>query len=351
MSFKYPQAEALGLRFKALFASAHNPFPGSLTVDVIINPASGMLLHKKAFIRRLKEMDTFLEGRTLRNNNIHDTRIHVTLFPRHAAEISKDILSNSAAKLDDYRLVVSVGGDGTHQETLENFLNVPAEHLKRFCFFRFPMGTGNDGADCDYFYEALTILYNGRIGKKAGALRIKPKGMHPFYAFNIASLGIDAYVTFLTNKLKGILPGDVYKIIADVSTLFYEPIYKAGDMRIVLTEGSREVEFTGRYMLFAVGVSGRRCYGDHKWVLPGSENVCAIERTSLKNKLKIKKLLYQGKHGDIGEVGFHNADFLTVYYPLKVPMQMDGEAVWLSPESFPLTMEVLSPRLPILESG
>lgn len=351
MNHTYPRAEALGMRFHALFSAAVNPFPGPLRVDIIINPASGVLCKKKEFLRCLDTFDHFLSDKTRRKNRIEVVRIHTTMFPRHAAEISKEILRRAESADGTYHLILSIGGDGTHQETLENFLFIGEKYLRRFCFFRLPMGTGNDGADTDTFSQSLEILYNGRAGKKAGAVRIKPGNMHPFYAFNIVSLGVDAYITFLSNKLKGVLPGDVYKIIADVATLFYEPVYKAEMMRVSCGKNGEEERIAGRFMLFAVGVSGHRSYGDHKWILPGDENICGIERTSLKNKLKIKKLFYEGNHGRREEVHFWKSDYLIIDYPVKIPMQMDGEAVWLGPENFPLTIEVIPPCLSILEQG
>jgi diacylglycerol kinase family enzyme len=97
-----------------------------------------------------------------------------------------------------------------------------------------------------------------------------------------------------------------------------------------------------------VGISGARTYGGHMPVLPGRENVCIVEGMSVMEKIRNKKLFYVGRHGELPQVSFHRADRVEISYHSSIPMQLDGEIAWLTPESFPVTMTVLEPKINVL---
>jgi diacylglycerol kinase family enzyme len=65
-------------------------------------------------------------------------------------------------------------------------------------------------------------------------------------------------------------------------------------------------------------------------------------------KIRNKKLFYLGRHGELPEVTFYKAGRMDVDYKGSIPMQLDGEQVWLTPRDFPVRMEVLSPRIKVL---
>ena len=44
----------------------------------------------------------------------------------------------------------------------------------------------------------------------------------PWYAFNIASIGVDAYVVYLTNTVKKKLPGNFYHFCVPLSGIIYD---------------------------------------------------------------------------------------------------------------------------------
>ena len=102
--------------------------------------------------------------------------------------------------------------------------------------------------------------------------------------------------------------------------------------------------------MVVVGISGARTYGGHLPVLPGSENVCLIGRMSAFRKIRVKKLLYIGKHGELPEVSFYRAYKVDVAYKGRIPMQLDGELTWLDPGDFPVTMKILEPKIKVLRN-
>ncbi|MFW6293867.1 MAG: diacylglycerol/lipid kinase family protein, partial [Spirochaetota bacterium] len=166
---------------------------------------------------------------------------------------------------------------------------------------------------------------------------------------NIASVGLDAYVGYLTNRLKGRFGGDLYKLIADVMTLLYERVVGAGRMRIDLVDEQGQGDRLERvFLLVALGVSGYRRYGGGKLVLPAYENLCAIEPLGLLGKIRLKALFYRGEHVHEPNVTMRSARRIVIHYGQAIPLQLDGETVWLAKENFPLEMQVAPPEVPIL---
>ena len=185
-------------------------------------------------------------------------------------------------------------------------------------------------------------------------LRLKTAGgKGPFLAFNILSVGLDAFVTHMTNKTKGTLPGDSYKIWVDLAALFYDCIYKVGCMAVRATDSNGETvkELKEKLLLLAVGESGRRTYGSHKWILPDDRNVCAMKQMPLLRKLALKGLFNYGTHIDKPEAILWNA--AAVQFSAEHPLlaQMDGETVLLDKGDFPAVIELTEPVIPIIKKA
>jgi diacylglycerol kinase family enzyme len=215
------------------------------------------------------------------------------------------------------------------------------------------MGTGNDGADCARLADALDLLVKPSRITFAPAVRLnipaREKGL--FLAFNILSVGLDAFVTHMTNKMKGKLPGDSYKLWVDIAALFYDRLYKVDyfDVR-GLDEQNREIRaFREKFLLLAMGASGFRTYGSQKKILPNEHNVCCIKQTSLPGKLALKTLVAQGRHTDHPDSVIFSAHRLEISGNCPVLAQMDGETVLLQPVDFPVSIELTAPVIPLLK--
>ncbi|TVQ27415.1 MAG: hypothetical protein EA382_03685, partial [Spirochaetaceae bacterium] len=143
--------------------------------------------------------------------------------------------------------------------------------------------------------------------------------------------------------------GDLYKVIADIATLFYEQIVGVESMTldVTATDGSAE-RLTGEFMLVAAGISGHRFYGGGKAVLPGADNLCAISRLGLIGKIRLKSLFYRGDHVHEPNVSMRSFAALCVEYGRRIPMQVDGETAWLEPANFPLRIERVIDSIPVL---
>ncbi|MCX7788762.1 MAG: diacylglycerol kinase family protein, partial [Spirochaetes bacterium] len=262
------------------------------------------------------------------------------------------VLREGLLENPSYHVILSLGGDGTHQEILNTLVDLPGNVLERILVFRLPMGTGNDGADVATLASAAKcLLGEGKI-EEASALRIQPKGLRTIYAFNIASLGIDAFVTYTANRLKTRFNTDIYRKIADLSVIFYPFLFPTQPLGLDITcwDGRRE-QVSGRYVLAAFGVSGHRSYGNHKWILPGEENLCAITDRSFRKKLQLKNLLYAGKHVNQEGVLVRKAQQVRFHYDSSLYLQYDGEAIRLEQDNFPCQMELISTRIRTLKES
>ncbi len=332
-----------------------HPVPSG--VDVIVNPVAGKVAHHKTLGNEIALIRRFLgrlrEGAAAQGERLRrlEATLHISQRPGQAKEIVKGIIER-VARLRERRVVLSVGGDGTHEEILSVLYDAEPHVLDAIDVFRVPMGTGNDAADAGELNAACEILARAGARKRTGAVRIQPAGLPAMYSFNIASLGIDAFVSDLTNRLKAVLPGDAYKVIADIATLFYSPPFRKGPVRMELerVDGTRE-EVSGRFMLIAMGLSGRRTYGGEKPVLPGEENLCAFPQVGIVRKVALKQMLYAGTHALQPETLMRSVRKVSIHFEGRLPLQADGESTWLAPENFPVVMEILDPRVPILTAA
>ncbi|KGE73825.1 diacylglycerol/lipid kinase family protein [Spirochaeta lutea] len=285
-------------------------------------------------------------------------------------------------------LIMSIGGDGTHLEVLNGLIeslgsgagNGPSLGSARTSgsspgaddavvgLCRVPMGTGNDGVDLLSSGDIAGVLYAraGLAAPEARAVRVTTARGEVAVAGNIAGLGLDAYVVFLSERYKRILPGNIYKFAADLGVLSYKSRYNLGEARIRLQTypGSTEQPAgQGRGMnpreshasetvqnfqvpalipgIICMGASGFRTYGNGLPVLPGEENVCIIPLGTVAQNIALKSQLYRGSHGKDPRVGLHRAAKMVVDYHGRLPMQLDGEVRWIEPQDFPLEFEVI----------
>ncbi|MDR1278667.1 MAG: diacylglycerol kinase [Treponema sp.] len=260
---------------------------------------------------------------------------------------------NTPGKTAPFHLIITAGGDGTSREVQAALFSAPALVRSNCAVLRLPMGTGNDGADAPELDRALELLIAPAYIHWAGALRLTTAapGKGPFLAFNILSIGLDAFVTHMTNRMKGRLPGDSYKLWVDIAALLYDRIYRVGpmDLRFFDPEGREQQAFREKVLLLAVGESGRRTYGSRKKILPDDRNVCLLRQMSLWRKMALKDLFNSGTHVDKPEARLFNAGRVEFRGEYPILAQMDGETVLLGPEDFPGTIEVIEKVIPVLK--
>jgi diacylglycerol kinase family enzyme len=323
-----------------------------LIVDVIVNPHAGFFKRQSTLARLITDLEqklADLRGKSPRRK-VEVNTVHFTEHPGHARLITDGIVNEEARAASGIeRLLIGCGGDGTSNEICTSLVDADPGVLDRIKLLRLPLGTGNDVADAPTFGDAYDLILGPQRPVKTGALHVTTAGAPPRYSFNVGSVGIDAYVVLLTNRFKRVIPGDAYKFMVDLGSLFYEQRVKPKVMDVHI-HGDGGVRRLDPFVpsLVAVGISGGRTYGGHIPVLPENENVCVIDAMGIFDKLQSKKLLYKGLHGQMAKTRFFSATQVDFNYDGTIPMQLDGEFWWLAPEDFPLCIKVLSPRIKVL---
>jgi diacylglycerol kinase family enzyme len=281
----------------------------------------------------------------------------LTRRPGHGEEIARAILDEAAADLSGapspFHLIITAGGDGTSLDVLTALYHAPPRARSNTVILRLPMGTGNDGSDAAELGAALDFLIRPVSVERAPALRLTTStpGKGPFLAFNILSVGLDAFVTHMTNKTKGKFPGDSYKLWVDIASLLYDRLYRVGPLAVrALDDKNRELcSFRENLLLLAVGISGHRTYGSHKKILPDDRNVCAVKQMPLFRKIALKGLFTTGEHAGKPESILFNARRVEFSGLYPILAQMDGETALLGPEDFPAAIEVTEKLIPVLK--
>jgi diacylglycerol kinase family enzyme len=279
----------------------------------------------------------------------------LTQGPGTAGKVVKALLDEATETHTGkpFYLLITAGGDGTCLEALTVLYSASAAIRGSFAVLRLPMGTGNDGADGWELEPVLDRLIYPSVIEYARALRLTTatprKG--PFMAFNILSVGLDAFVTHMTNKMKGKFPGDSYKLWVDIASLLYDRLYTVGPMEVsAYDDAGRQVErFNETVLLLAVGAGGRRTYGSHKWILPDDRNICVVRQMSVFRKVVLKGLFTTGKHIHKPESKLFKAHRVEFRGGKDILAQMDGETVLLKPEDFPAAIELTELAIPVLK--
>ncbi len=328
-------------------------------IDVVVNIKAGGVGKRVVFeehlarvraVRRRVAANAATPDAGLRQHAL-PTNLYVTEYHGHAREIARRIMYR-AERDEKPRLVVSVGGDGTHADLMTMFYQASDQVLQKLVLLRLPFGTGDDNADGRTVEAACELLTHHSTLTRAAAVRMDAVGLSPRFAFNIASIGIDAFITGVTNRLKRYLPRNAYRLIANMTTIFYEWFNPLGEMSLTgdPTEehgGAVASNLRDRIALVAFGVSGNRTYGNGMRILPGRENVCAIATGNVLRKLEIKRRLYLATHLQTDLAHSFSARRLTVNYDRPLAYQLDGEAGWLSPQHFPVTFSLGEERIPV----
>jgi diacylglycerol kinase family enzyme len=277
-----------------------------------------------------------------------------------AAEMTKTFLERAEKDPIPFYLIISAGGDGTHREVMDVLFTASAPVRRSVAVLRLPLGTGNDGADSPDLGEVLDLLLNPSHVEFAPAVQLitakdgsSSWKKQDIFAFNILSVGLDAYVTNMTNVMKGKTPGNAYKFWVDMATLSYERKYKVDyfDVKAFDDKNNETFSFKEKLLLLAMGVSGNRTYGSQQRILPDERNVCGIKQIPFLSKLTMKGQIAKGKHVKNKDAILFNAHHLELTGRHPILAQMDGETILLQPDDFPAVMSLTAPVIPLLKPG
>jgi len=328
---------------------------------IIVNPVAGGFIIPKRQESRIHVLTKYREKaqENPKRQIYKNVVLNFTEGKGSAGEIANQFIERAVIEPEPFYLIISAGGDGTHSEVMRSLYNAPAEVRSNMAILRLPMGTGNDGADSASMENALDLLIKPAHVEYTPAVILKTSQSGPanwkgqLLAFNILSVGLDAFVTHMTNTMKTKTPGDSYKLWVDIATLFYDRKYKVDfmDVKAFDDRGKEIRSFREKLLLLAMGASGHRTYGSQHKILPDDRNVCAVKQMSLLKKLAVKGQITKGKHTNNPQAILLYANKVEFSCMHPILAQMDGETVLLKPEDFPASLELTEPVIPYLKPG
>lgn len=272
-----------------------------MKLKVIINPAAG----RGKSIVRWKAAE-----QALRQLNIPFVS-YVSGSKEHVGQLA------ASAAAEGYQAIMSVGGDGTLNEIVNNIAGKAGENIPVVVV---STGTGNDfiKSAClpKDIFEAVRLYREGKpcpvdLGKFGDR-----------YFINAAGIGFDAAVAYTANakfhNLRGFLP---YAL----GVLHNLPAYRPTHFKMWLND--LEAEFKA----WMVSISNGQYYGGGMNVLPGasiSDGFLDIGVLGSLGKLEMLRLfpkVYSGEHLSNPKVSIYRTKKLRIEAETAMKIQADGE--------------------------
>lgn len=313
-----------------------------------------------------------------------ETKVFSTEYAGHARDLAMAITSELVAlkNPDAEYIIATAGGDGTCLEVQTSLFTAAQEVpqkakiiMKQITMLRLPLGTGNDGTDGHSVEETIALLRGPLVFDSVCALKITPEGnptpaqiaatgkdpekycdteyKAPWYCFNMAGIGIDAFIAYMTNVLKKKIPGNFYNKIISLCGIVYDKAFPPGTglFEFFDKEGNKIKEIKTQIELYDMGPTGNRTLGGGIQMLPDENNCCLTYKMSL-----LSLILNNNKYSDGSHLGTKLATFVSAHkvritYDKPVLLQWDGEVFLLCKEHFPLVMEKTEPCLRVLRKA
>lgn len=283
----------------------------------IVNPIAGKGKAKRT-IPIIKE---------IMENSGHSYQIKIT------EKVGDGQLFAEEAKAEDFRTIVSVGGDGTLHEVVNGMVG----GTQRLGII--PAGTGND------FARSLKIPFDIKdamevlIQERAMSIDIGRSGDK--YFINFCSVGLDALIAEEANKIKRYFSSTYSYIIGVVKALG-----KFRSLRVELIIDDKK--YDEEIMLVAVCNGGY--YGGGMNIAPqavvsdGQFDVCVVRKMPKLKLLFLFPTIFKGKHVKYDEVKIYRGENIQIFSKEEMYVNADGDIVNSRPVKFEMVhnkMEVI----------
>jgi YegS/Rv2252/BmrU family lipid kinase len=297
----------------------------------IINPKSGSGTVTESFrkLRALLEPDAHPRFRGI--------EWAFTERRGHATELAREALRKGADT------VLSVGGDGTHNEVVRGFFDPNGEPLNpSACIGIIHMGTGGDlrkslgiGSEPEH---SVAVLRRGETAAvDIGLLEYRSidGAREKMHFANIASMGISGVVSSFVNRtgLKW-LGGKTVFALATFNAFLR---YRNRTMIIRLDDGPEE-----RHRVCCLAAANGRSFGGGMKVAPeallndGLFDVVCLGDFGIDDFVTKGSRLYNGTHLSLEQVWWRRARKVEVRCSGKVELDVDGEAPGVLPATISL---------------
>lgn len=313
------------------------------------------------------------------------TKIFTTEYAGHAKELAEAVTAEIVGlkEPDTEYVLATAGGDGTSLEVQTTLFKaaqmIPQKRdviMNRLTILRLPLGTGNDGTDGHSVEELISLLKSPLHFENERAIRVYPEGhptieqiaasgynpahycdnpdfTAPWYAFNVAGMGLDAYICYMTNTIKKKIPGNFYHVAVDLSGLVYDKKFEPGDgvFEYFDKDGTKTLEIKTQIEIFNMAPTGHRYYGGGHLILPDDNNTCITYKLPLHRLITQNKYFVDGRHINRPDLAkLYSAEKVRIHYDKPVLIQCDGEVALVCKEHFPLIMEKTEPCLRVIKA-
>ena len=255
------------------------------------------------------------------------------------------------ALLKGYDLIVSVGGDGTHNEVINGFFTDGAIFNPRASLAVVPCGTGSDlcrslGISSGIASTVETILSGWEREVDAGRLIFSQASNSACERLflNVASLGLSARVNNNLGSQPHFLGGSGRFLLATVRTL----LEHRQDRVSLEIDG----EVFPDQLTSMVAAANGKFFGGGMRIAPHSRfddgllDVVMIGAVSLLDFIRWGPRFYRGRYLSHPRIQYWKARTILAKSEVPVPVEVDGETVGTLPASFtvlPKAVRILGP--------
>ncbi len=259
-----------------------------------------------------------------------------TTRPGEATDLARLALEGGA------EMVVSVGGDGTHNEVLNGFLDEDKPVGRDAVLGLVSRGTGCDfikTVDLPKDYDEAARCLAGRatipcdVGKMTFTTHDGREAVR--YFLNIGDFGFGGEVAVKVNSTTKALGGFFSFYMGSLRALF---AYRNKPCRVSLDDGPEE-----EMNCFEIVAANGRYFGGGMLVAPeariddGLLEFVLMEDFRFWDTLLLSRRIYRGELGSLGKVRYARGKKLRASSPEEVLIDLDGE----QPGRLPLTFEIL----------
>jgi len=268
-----------------------------------------------------------------------------TESPLHATSLARTALEQG------YDLIVSVGGDGTHNEVINGFFRngVIINHQASLAVV--PCGTGSDlcrslGISSGVDFAVKTILSGREREVDVGRMTFSQGSSSACERLflNVASLGLSARVNKSLEKGPQFLGGSVRFFLAAVRTL----LERQHDQVSLEIDG----EIFAEEMYSVVAAANAKFFGGGMMIAPHAQlddgllDVVMIGKVSLLDFIRWGPRFYRGRYLNHPRVKYLRASTMCAKSVDPVPVEVDGETVGTLPATFTVLPMALRIRVP-----
>ncbi|KAB7704832.1 YegS/Rv2252/BmrU family lipid kinase [Bacillus aerolatus] len=286
---------------------------------IVVNPASGKE-EAEVYVEKVQQQLRKME---------YETDVRFTEKGGDATAFAEEACANK------YDLVISIGGDGTLNETINGL----AEKGHRPVLGIVPLGTVNDFARALNIpleaEEAITAIGTGKL-KKVDIGKINYR-----YFLNIAALGDIAESTADVSSGQKTALGSLAYFLEGAKTLVNK---KSFDLRIRTNDNQYEEEALLFLAALTNSVGGFEKMAPEAEVNDGKLHCFIIKDTAFPRLVRIAANLLKGELKADPDVLYFRANQLTVSSSQPLKANVDGDAG----EKVPLTLQVLKEHIDVM---